>query len=100
MDDFDRIHEALRARGYQAPHSVPTMLAATTNYAVRLALADPVEQPNVLSTPEVARQLWLHDIPFGIVAGNSQSLIIPRRAVPLAQRVLAEIIPPETRWRQ
>lgn len=97
--EFELIHEALRTRGYVAPHAVPTILDATTDFTVRLALADPVDQPDVTVTQEVARRLWLHDIPFGVEGGNSRSLVVPRRAIPLAQRVLEGIVPPETRWR-
>ena len=61
--DFDRIHRAIRARGYGAPHSAPSMLDVTTALTARLALADPVGQDFNVSAA-VAHLLWLHSIPF------------------------------------
>ena len=97
--DFDRIHRAIRARGYGAPHSAPSMLDVTTALTARLALADPVGQDFNVSAA-VAHLLWLHSIPFAIEAGNSQVVILPRSAVTTASRVLAGVVPAQTRWRR
>lgn len=96
-DAFDQIHRAIRARGYGARHSEPSMLDPTTNLTARLALADPVAT-SVFVTAEVAQVLWQHGIPFGIEAGNSHTAILPRRAVPLARGLLEGLVPPATRW--
>ncbi len=97
--DFDRIHVAIRARGYGAPHSEPSMLDPTTGLTARLALADPVEQ-RFFVTEQVAHALWARGIPFGIDGGNSHVATLPRRAIPAAQRALEGLLHPETRWRR
>jgi hypothetical protein len=99
VDQFDRVHRAIRARGYGAPHSEPSILDPTTGLTARLALADPVETKVVLS-PEAAHVLWSSSIPFGVEAGNSHTAILPRRALPAARRVLDGIVHPETEWPQ
>ncbi len=99
IPDFDRIHRAIRARGYGAPHSEPSMLDVTTALTARLALADPVGQDFNVSA-EVAHLLWLHSIPFTIEAGNSQVITLPRSAVTAASRVLEGVVPVQTRWRR
>ena len=97
--DFDRIHAAIRARGYWAPHSEPSMLDPTTDLTARLALADPVEQ-RFFVTEQVAHALWARGIPFGIDGGNSHHATLPRRAVDAAQAALRGLVPEETRWRR
>jgi len=97
VEAFGRIHTAIRERGYMAPHSEPSMLGEMTDLTARVALADPVAS-QVFVTQEVAQVLWEHSIPFGIEAGNSHTAILPRRAVPLARRVLAGVMHPDTRW--
>lgn len=101
LDDraFDRIHAAIRARGYWAPHSEPSMLDPTTDLTARLALADPVEQ-RFFVTEQVAQALWARRIPFGIDGGNSHNATLPRRAIPAAQRALEGLLHPKTRWRR
>ena len=97
--DFDRIHAAIRARGYWAPHSEPSMLDPTTDLTARLALADPVEQRFFVSQL-IAHALWARGIPFGIDGGNSHQATLPRRAVAAAQAALRGLVPEETRWRR
>lgn len=98
-DAFDHVHAAIRARGYGAPHSEPSMLDPTTDLTARLALADPVEQ-RFFVTEQIAHALWARGIPFGIDGGNSHNATLPRRAVPAAQRALRGLLPASTRWRR
>lgn len=97
--DFDRIHRAIRARGYGAQHSEPSMLDPTTELTARLALADPVEQDFGVSA-DVAQLLWSHSIPFLFGSGNSQTVFLPRRCIAAARRILKDAVPSETRWHQ
>ena len=99
-EDLERIREALARRHYGIPPSEPIVVACVACQSL-VALADPVDQPEVFLSFDVARALVRARIPFGFEeVGASQTLILPRRAIPAARSALDPLLPSATTWRE
>lgn len=81
-DHFDIVREALQRRGYHYVHADPRVLGEVAGGHVLLILAHPVEC-DFSFLGEFGREslirLWRSGVPFGIYAGNSCAVVVPRK---------------------